>query len=108
MPVSDSYKAFIDDQLSTFSEISSKRMFGGVGYFYQDRMFAMISDDVFRLKVDDSNRGAFEEAGMGPLEMKKKGRSMPYYEVPPDVLEDRDRLAEWVQQAFEVALRKKK
>ena len=62
-------------------------MFGGVGIFIDEGMFALItSDDLFHFKVDDSNRAAYETAGM-----PRFGR-MPYYQVPEEVQESEDEL----------------
>jgi DNA transformation protein len=66
-------------------------------------MFGLIADDVAYLKVDDSNRQAFLDAGSGPFRpYPDKPTSMSYYEIPPDVLEDRDELTEWAQQSLAI------
>ncbi|MSO66179.1 MAG: TfoX family protein [Alphaproteobacteria bacterium] len=43
--------------------VTARAMFGGVGFFVERAMFALIADDRFYLKVDDSNRGDYEAAG---------------------------------------------
>jgi DNA transformation protein len=54
--------------------------------------------------VDDSNRGRFEERGMGPFRPYGDDREiMQYYEVPADVLEDVDLLTSWVEASVAVA-----
>jgi len=54
-------------------------------------------------KVDDSNRPDFEEAGTGPFRPYDDDRTMNYYEVPAEVLEDPDELKRWCTKALEVA-----
>jgi DNA transformation protein len=66
-----------------------------------------VDDDTLYLKVDDSTRGDYERAGTGPFRpLPNEGPSMGYYEVPAEVLEDRDALREWAAKAVEVARRK--
>ena len=99
---------YVNDQLSDLDNIVTKKMFGGVGFFREGIMFGMIGDGRFRLRVDDENRGDYEAYDMGPLLSKAKGKSMPYYEVPMAVLEDRDVLKKWAEFAFVVARRNSK
>lgn len=109
MSISEEYIQHIVDQLSDFGEVTFKKMFGGVGFFYRGLMFALIGRGNFYLKADETNRKDFEDAGMGPFR-PYPGREdiMQYYQVPPDVLEDRSALAQWAHKAYEVALRNRK
>ena len=59
MAVSDEYLSFIIDQLSNFGHIDTKKMFGGIGFFREETMFAMIGNNAFRLRVDETNRSDF-------------------------------------------------
>ena len=70
-------------------------MFGGIGIFKDELMFAKIGGDTFRLKVDESNQKQLEERGMKPFHSEKKKKGMPYWEVPQDILEDRTEFAKW-------------
>ena len=67
-------------------------------------MFAMIGGGVFRLKVDNENKQMFKEFGMGPLSNQSKKKAMPYWEVPLEVVEDKQTLKIWVFEAFCAAL----
>lgn len=108
MAVSEDYKQFIADQLSELEGYRHKNMFGGVGYFIDDYMFGAIMGSVFRLKADNETIPKYEAHNCGPFSMEGKGRSMPYYEVPQHILEDRTALREWALEAVEVAIRTKK
>ena len=108
MAVNEEYVKFVVDQLSECGEIEMKRMFGGVGFFKEGVMFGKIGGDTFRLKVDDTNKEQYEMRGMKPFYSQKKKKGMPYWEVPQDVLEDREILANWVNQSFQIALKLKK
>lgn len=109
MPVSDSYKTYVLEQLARVRpDLRSRAMFGGVGVYAGDRIFGLIDDDVLYLKVDDVNRGAFEAAGMGPFQpFGPGGEVMQYYELPDGVLDEPDELRPWVDGAVEVAMRAK-
>ncbi len=107
MPVSQKYLDYVLDQLSVVGPVKERRMFGGVGLYLNSVFFALIADDVLYFKVDDSNRPDYAATGMGPFRPYGKGSyEMGYYEVPADVLEDEERLREWADKAFAVALRK--
>ncbi len=106
MAVSSSFIAFVVDQLSSWGEVTSRRMFGGAGLYREGRMFGLIADDVAYLKVDDSNREDFVRAGSSPFNPypeKAKGAVMSYYEVPPEVLENPEEFGRWAQRSFEIA-----
>lgn len=107
MAVDQNYLDFILDQLSEFGEVETKKMFGGIGFFEQGRMFGMITgkSSCFRLKVDEFNKEDYVAKGMEPLFMKNKKKGMPYWEVPADVLEDKETLAVWVTKSIEASLR---
>ena len=100
MAVSESYRDYIMDQLEPLGFITIKKMFGGAGIYYDGLIFGLLADDVLYFRVDDSNRLDYEEAGMGPFKpFADKPMVMPYYEVPIDVLENREELYEWVRKA---------
>ena len=104
MPVPDSQINFILDQLGSLHPVSSKRMFGGVGFFKEGKMFGMLnSKGTFLMKVDQSNLSDYLDRGMPPFTMKGKA-SMSYYQVPLDVLENQNELKLWAQKSIDIAL----
>jgi len=104
MAVSDEFLEYVVDQLSTWGEVQAKRMFGGAGLYHQGKMFGLIADDVAYLKVDEVNRDEFEKAGSQPFQpYRDKKTTMPYWEIPGEVLEDQNELARWAAKAFAVA-----
>ena len=70
-------------------------------------MFGLVALDVLYFRTDDRNRGDFEARGMRPFNYRHKNNKgpveMPYSEIPDDVLDDLDILAEWAQKAFVAA-----
>jgi DNA transformation protein len=105
--VSESFRAFVVEQLArTTHALRARSMFGGVGLYSGDLFFALMDDDVLYFKVDDTTRARFEERGMGPFRPGGEGGEvMQYYEVPAEVMEDAEALAPWAAEAVEVARR---
>ena len=109
MAVSDSYLSFVLEQLEAIPNVSSRRMFGGVGLYAREHFFGLIDNDRLYLKVDDRNVGDYTAARMEPFRPDPRAAaSMKYYEVPVSVLEDRDQLATWARKSIAVAAASKK
>jgi DNA transformation protein len=107
MPVSENYLAYILEQLQGAGPVTAKKMFGGVGLYIDMVFFGLIADDVLYLKVDDSNRADYEAEGMKPFKpFGKKSYTMQYYEVPIDVMDDRDKLKQWAGKSLDIAIKK--
>ena len=57
-------------------------------------------------KTDEVNRGEYEAAGAGPfVPFADKPHTMPYHEVPADVMEDAEELRAWAQRAWQAGRR---
>jgi DNA transformation protein len=110
MPVSDSFRTFVVEQLGRVTDrVRTKSMFGGVGVYSGDFFFALIDDDVLYLKVDDTNRPDFVARKMKPFApFGEGGEVMQYYRLPGELLDDVDELKSWVEKAIAVARNKKK
>jgi len=86
------------ETLSGLGEVTSRKMFGGLGLFSDGSMFAIVdSAGSFFLKVGDENRARFESAGC-----ERHGR-MPYFSVPSEVESDPAQLREWAATSVAVA-----
>lgn len=105
MAISEGYLAYVLDQLEGLGEVTPRKMFGGAGLYSRGLFFGLIADDVLYLKVDDTNRSDYEQAGM-PAFNPFGTYSMGYYQVPPDVLEDGSKLRKWAEKAVKVAMSK--
>lgn len=108
MAITDSFKDYISDQLQYLERVghvSIKKMFGGAGIYFDGLIFGVINnEDVLFFKVDDSNRSDYVSIGMMPFKpFADKPMVMPYYEVPEEVVENMERLAEWASKAIEVS-----
>ena len=107
MAVSDSYLAFVLEQLSGVRDVVTKRMFGGVGIYSGDKFFAVLDNDTLFFKVDDTLRPRYRKAGMPAFAPIPGQAAMEgYYQVPPRVLEDADEMASWAADSIALAARK--
>jgi DNA transformation protein len=105
MPVGPGYKAFVLEQLQVVGTVTARPMFGGVGLYHDGVFFGLLHDDTTYLKVDDENRPDYEVLGMEPF--RPPGEvSKNYYQLPADVLEDREALRMWAEKAVAAARRR--
>jgi len=101
----ESFKEFVLDQLGPLPELRANAMFGGYGLYQADRFFAILMDGRLYFRTDEQTRAAYVERGMGPFTYEKARRTMTmnYFEVPPEVLENREELAAWANHAIHAA-----
>ncbi len=98
---------FVLEQMSLLRGLRSRSMFGGFGIYHGDHFFALLADDRLYIKSDALNRADFVERGLSPFVYGAKGKSatMSYYEVPPEVFEDRDAMKFWAEKGIAAAQR---
>lgn len=102
--MSPEFADYVVEQMQEAGAITTRKMFGGLGIYVDGTFCAIVgSSDRFYLRVGRGNVEDFREAGM-PQFPGGKGKGMPYYEVPLDVLEDPSTLAEWARKAREQAI----
>jgi DNA transformation protein len=99
------FEAFVLDQLEDLGDVTSRKMFGGVGLYCRGVFFGIVARDALYLKVDEQTRGAFEAAGSIPFRPYETGGggTIRYYSVPVAVLESAPELTRWARQAVKVA-----
>lgn len=108
MSISEEFLVYIVDQFSGWGNVTARKMFGGAGLYRDGKMFGLIADDVAYLKVDDSNREDFLQAGSSPFRpYPNKSTVMPYYEIPPDILESPEEMVEWAERSMAIPGKKK-
>ena len=96
---------FVLDQLKVLGQVEARRMFGGFGLYHRELFFAIVADDRLYFKTSEATVAEYVEWGMQPFKPNVKQTLKNYYEVPADILEDDERLAEWAKNAVEVAMR---
>lgn len=99
----------IGDQLAEISGMSAKPMFSGFGIYREGTIVGIVIEDELYLKVDASNEAKYRAMGSEPFSYERKdGKqiAMSYWKIPSQVLEDRDRLTELVEESYEINLKK--
>jgi DNA transformation protein and related proteins len=106
LKVSESFRAYVLDQLEGVGDVAPKSMFGGVGLYCDAVFFGILARDRLYLKVDSRNLPDYQQAGMKPFKpFPGRAGSMKYYEVPLAVLESPTELAAWARKAIAAASR---
>ena len=98
----ETFKDFILDQLQSLDGVEARRMFGGYGVYAGEQFFAIISDGRIYFKTNESTRKRYAGFGMKPFKPSVKQTLKNYYEVPVDVIEDADLLAQWANEAAQL------
>ena len=101
MTVSDADIAHAEELFAPLGALSSRKMFGGLGIYHQDNIFALVnrSGQIF-LKA----KGDFAQslATQGSSQFGEgHGRLMPYWTLPDTALDDPDCASDWARQALD-------
>lgn len=106
MTVSENFKEYVLEQLSHLDGLSARRMFGGVAIYQYGTVFALISDDVVYLKVDETTVDKYIEEGSNAFKpFPNRAVIKSYYDLPINVLEDSDKFIEWAEESIAVQKR---
>ncbi len=101
----------LHDAMQGIDGLTAKAMFGGHGLYKDGVVFGIIADDQLYFKVDVKNLPQYKERGSQPFKYEGKNRkliALSYWEVPAEILEDRELLAEWVEASVAASLRNAK
>jgi DNA transformation protein len=90
-------------QLSVIGGITSRRMFGGHGFYWRDTIFGIAYRHRLYFKVDERSKGDFVSRGMGPFRPNERQTLNSYYQVPPEVLAEPEALLSWAREAIRAA-----
>ena len=93
------FRQYVEDQLEALGPVQCRSMFGGYGLYHRGVFFGIIARGQLYFKTDATTRRAYVEHGMKPFRPSAKQTLKTYYEVPAEVLEDRDMLMAWATQA---------
>ena len=92
----------MQDLMQGIRGVSSRAMFGGWALYRDGVTFGIIADDQLFFKVDEKSRTEYEKRGSRPFIYESRGKRVTmktYWELPADVMEDRDELERWVSTA---------
>ncbi len=103
------YVEYILELLTTFGNVTAKRMFGGYGIYKEKIIFALIADNELYFKVDATNRNDYKLHNSTQLIFESKGKklAMPYWKVPIEILENEDMLIQFAEKSYNISLLKK-
>lgn len=96
------------EELSGWAPITTRPLFGAVALYRDEQVFAMVWKGSLYFKVDDSSRAEYEAAGSHALGYVADGHDhalKSYWEVPADVVEDREQLQQWAERAYHAAVK---
>jgi DNA transformation protein len=108
---SKQFLEYILDLLTTLGEFKSRAMFGGYGIYNHGLIIAIIIDDELYFKGDKETQNYYTSFGSEQFTYDGKNAQkicMPYWKAPPDVLEQPEFLAKWVDVAYQVSFKSKK
>ncbi len=111
--ISDDYLAYIlYEVFSGISGITHKRTIGGSLILYKDWViFGLIADNSLYFKVDAVTKPKYEAMGASPFTYQNKDGddvALSYYEVPDGVIENKELLKQWIEEAQQVSQRAQK
>ena len=102
----DSFKDFVLDQLRDLDDVEARRMFGGFGLYQDETFFGIVHKGCLYFKIDETTVAEYRKRKMKAFRPNAKQTLKSYYQVPVEVIEDRDHLAQWAETAIGCQKRK--
>lgn len=106
MAADPEFVAFVSELLAPLGPLTSGRFFGGHAFKANGVQFAMVMGNTLYLKVDDTTRPAYRDAGSEAFSYTTKKRQVTvesYYAAPEALLDDADELIVWARDAIAAA-----
>ena len=100
----DWFVSFALGQLQGIKGVGCVEMFGGYGLFFGRTFFGIMSAGRLYLKTDQATVGEYVRRGKKAFHSGGAKSLRTYFELPAEVLRDRERLAEWVRAAVRSAM----
>ncbi len=96
----DSFKDYVLDQLASLGAVRARAMFGGHGLYHGQEFFGIVHRGRLYFRTDARTRPDYVARNMPPFQPNPRQTLAAYYEVPADVLDDAEILANWAQTAL--------
>jgi len=101
---SSSFQAYVEAQLEDITGLKFRRMFGGFGLYAGELFFGILHRERLYFRINDQTKKRYEKAGMDVFITPARKKALKnYYEVPLEVIEQRNELAEWAREAVSAA-----
>jgi len=99
--------AAIQDLFTELGPVRVRKMFGGQGIYFQDRMFALEIGGELYLKADEKSLPLFRNASSRAFQYEKHGKTqtMNYWLLPEEASDDPAKIARWGRIALAAAER---
>jgi len=96
----------IEDLLGDVAGLSARAMFGGFSLYLDGVIVGIIYQGELYLKVDEPLKIKYQALGSEQFVYESSGKkvALPYMAVPADVLEDKERLLDSLQESLQVSL----
>jgi TfoX/Sxy family transcriptional regulator of competence genes len=97
----------IAERLREVRPIAVRRFFGGASLVIDGLQIGFVMKGSLYLRVDDLSRAQFEALGLAPFAYAGARRMVTvahYYEAPPEIIDDPDKLRPWVEEARRAAV----
>lgn len=109
MKRSDFVEYVVHDLLSEIRDVRAKAMFGGWGVYKGSVIFGIIVDDQLYFKVDKTSQPQYQERGSRPFTYDSRGKriSMSYWEVPAEIIDDREAINRWAEESYKINKKEK-
>lgn len=100
---------YLKEVFVEFGPISTRKMFGGYGIFFDGLMIGLVADEMLYLKVDKQSEPEFKARSLPQFQYSKGAKvvGMSYYLAPEEALDDASEMRGWAQLAYDAALRAK-
>lgn len=96
----------IHDLLGHIDGITARAMFGGYGLYLDGIIFGIIADDQIYFKTDKNTQAKYEALGSKPFtynQGKAKSVTMSYWELPTEIMDDQNKLRQWVLESSRIS-----
>jgi DNA transformation protein len=93
----ESVKSILDD-----FNVQSRKMFGGIGIFSEKIMFSMIYDGVLYFRSTKDIASGYSVDSI-QFQHPSRNSKMPYWSVPHQIIKNKSMLANWADNAFQLA-----
>ena len=95
----------LEELFAGLGPIRVRRMFGGLGLWQGESMFALVADDTLFMKTDAALAADYAAAGSSPFAYEAKGRpiTLSYWRLPDSAHDDPDEAVAWARRSLIVA-----
>lgn len=103
MAANDDLLEILKDALSRIGTVAGRRMFGGVGVYFDGTFFAIIDDGTVYFRTSETTRPNFEAEGSSAFTYLTKTGTVAlgsYWRLPERLLDDSDELCSWARDAI--------